>query len=391
MTSAEKWNLIVDGYNRLYSKPEAQVQAEWEMYCTDLFEYKKILHEIDSQRHVTIGSGGAIIPDIILRTNGTDIFDIELKQYSLMFNETFETQLISYLSLTHLSVGMIVCSKIYLYYYEYLTKSINKNVIPFEVDNPDGIALMEMLTKDTFSADRIREYILEKKRHEKSVEEIRKSITADWIKETVRAKLLEQYSEAAVDDALIGCSFKFLSSTPPTAPISPIPPVPPQPLHPRHPVDELTVYVSSVVQQWCQTKMQEGEINFLQDLSTVPFKRFTTDDMDENLPYQNGLKSGWRSGHFYTYEVHIHKGKFRMQVAFSNKNAPEQIRQVFSQILQAVGKRPRNENWEWFCPFTTKNFSYNEKTTQDEIISVLEQQFTQIRASVRRMLEIIKA
>lgn len=383
MTSAEKWNLIVDGYKRLYSQPETKVQAEWEMYCTDLFEYKKILHEIDAQRHVTIGSGGAVIPDIILRTNGNDIFDIELKQYSLPFNEMFETQLISYLNLTHLSVGMVVCSKIHLYYYEYSTISINKIEIPFEADNPDGIALMEMLTKDTFSADRIKDYILEKKRHVKSVEEIRKIITSDWINETVRAKLLEQYSEAVVDDALIGCSFRMVSSDSPPAPILPG----------SSPVRTPAIDVFRIIQQWCQKKTQEGEMHFFQDFcqsnrKSKKLTRFTTDDLDEILPYQNGLKSGWKNGHFYAYEIinEREKKQFKMWIAFSNKNAPPEIRQAFSKIMRAIDKHPKREDWEWWTIFTTSKYHYNEKTTQDEIINALEDQFSQIRANVKSVL-----
>ena len=81
MTSTEKWNLIVDNYKHLYSSLESKLQTEWEMYCAELLGYKKLLHEIDSQKHLSVGSGGSIIPDIILRINQKDIFDIELKQY----------------------------------------------------------------------------------------------------------------------------------------------------------------------------------------------------------------------------------------------------------------------------------------------------------------------
>ena len=252
MTGAEKWNLIVNGYKRLFSQPEAKVQEEWEMYCTDLFEYKKILHEIDAQRHLTVGAGGAIIPDIILRTGGNDVFDIELKQYCRSFNETFETQLISYLNMTHLSVGMIVCSKIYLYYYEYATISVNKIEIPFEADHPDGIALMEMLTKDTFSAERIKEYIYEKKRHEENIKEISKNITSDWIKETVRARLLEMYPEQDVDRVLTDYSFKAIM--PVKTPIHP--PIMTSPSSPT--TDPPAEDISPVIHEWCREKMREG-------------------------------------------------------------------------------------------------------------------------------------
>ncbi len=379
MNSAEKWNLIVDGYKRLYSQPEAKVQAEWEMYCAELFEYKRLLHEIDAQRHLTVGSGGAIIPDIILRTNGNDIFDIELKQYSLPFNETFENQLISYLNQTHLSVGMLVCNSIYLYYYEYASISVNKIAIPFETDNSDGIALVEMISKDTFSAEAIKDYVLEKNRHEKNVAEIRKIITNDWIKETVKAKLLEQYSEADVDSALTGFIFK-------TGTAYKAPPVVISPPFPG-PEPVAKVDISPIIHQWCRDKMQDGEIHFLQDSSNKKYARFTSADLDEFIPYQNGLKSGWNNGHFYSYEVVNYGGQFKMWVAFSNKNAPEQIRQVYARMMKATGKQPKKDNWEWWALFSTSRFVYNENTSPDEIINALNLQFEQVRASVKRMLE----
>ena len=86
MTSIEKWNLIVDEHQRLYSSLEEEVQNAWEMYCAELFGYKKLLHEIDAQRHLSVGAGGAIIPDIILRVDGKDIFDIELKNIDTEHN-----------------------------------------------------------------------------------------------------------------------------------------------------------------------------------------------------------------------------------------------------------------------------------------------------------------
>ena len=381
MTDAEKWNLIVSGYKRLYSQPEAKVQAEWEMYCAELFEYKKILHEIDAQRHLTIGSGGTIIPDIILRTGGNDIFDIELKQYSLPFNETFEKQLISYLNQTHLSVGMIVCSKIYLYYYEYATISVNKIEIPFEADHPDGIALMKMITKDSFSADRIKEYILTKIRHKNTVSAIRSTITADWIKEVIKSKLKEQYSESDIEDALNGYSFKAIMpvKTPIHLPIITPPSLPA--------TDPPAKDISPVIHEWCREKMQEGEINFLQDSSNKKYARFTTSDLDEILPYQNGLKSGWNNGRFYSYEVVDFKGQFKMWIAFSNKNAPADIRQVYSKIISVTGSRPKKDDWQWWCIFSTSKFTYNENTTQDEIRNALELQFAQVRANVKKLLE----
>ena len=174
MTNIEKWNLIVNDYKQLYGSLEAKIQEKWEQYCSALFNYQKLFNEIDTQKHLAVGSGNTLIPDIILRINDKDIFDIELKQYNLIFNNSFETQLISYFNQTHLSVGMVVCHKIYLFYYEYETATINKIEIPFEKDNQDGITLVEILTKDYFSIEKIKNFVLNKIKHEQNVLAIKK-------------------------------------------------------------------------------------------------------------------------------------------------------------------------------------------------------------------------
>lgn len=385
MTNTEKWNLIVEGYQQLYSSLETKIQSEWEMYCAELFGFKKLLHEIDSQRHLSVGSGGAIIPDIILRVNNKDIFDIELKQYSLPFHESFESQLISYLNQTHLSVGMVVCNKIYLYHYEYSTISVNKIEIPFEKDNQDGIALMDMLAKETFSAEKIRNYILKKKQHEQSISEIKHQLMdKDWIKETVKSKLLEKYSEADIDHVLSDFTFNATSKFN----------IPMQHYDTHVESSKAThidtisdLDISPIIREWCKTKMQEGELIFLYNNSVKKYTRFTTSDLNEILPYQNDVKSGWKNGHFYTYEIENYSGKFKMFVSFSNVNTPKPIQDVFKQIMIATGKAPQKSNWEWWRIFTTSSFSYDTSTTQETIFKALDSQFTTIRARVEALLK----
>ncbi len=383
MTSAEKWNLIVDNYKHLYSSLESKLQTEWEMYCAELLGYKKLLHEIDFQKHLSVGSGGSIIPDIILRISQKDIFDIELKQYNLPFNETFESQLISYLNQTHLSVGMIVCNKIYLYYYEYSTVTVNKIEIPFEKDNSDGIALIEMLTKESFSDQTIKNYVLNKLKHENDLVEIKNILTNDWIKSAVKEKLLEKYSETDIDSILKQYSFRVnpvVKDHPNITPASPI-----SVTNAPHVAANLDIL--SLIHNWCIEKSKMGELNFLQNSSTKKYTRFTTDDLDELLPCQSSRDSGWKNGHFYTYEIINQDGKFKMWLVFSNTNAPDSCRDVFKKVMNATGSRPQKENWQWWGIFSTKPFAYNTLTTPEEIYSALDSQFAQVRANVAILLK----
>lgn len=384
MTNQDKWNLIVDRYKALYSELEAKVQSEWELYCTELFGYKKILGEIDSQRHLLVGSGNSIIPDIILLIDKKDVFDIELKQYSLLFNETFESQLISYLNQTHLSTGMIVCNKIYLYYYEYATVTINKIEIPFEKDHPDGITLMGLLAKESFSTHSIKSYIEEKHNKEKRLHEIKEMLTNDWIKTTIKNKLMEKYSESEVDLVLSDIFFKSSSIISATSPLCN--------MHSTNQVvqkykSSSDLNITAIIQDWCRAKTLEGDLCFLQNYSSKKYTRFTTKYMDTIIPYKNDSKSGWNNGYFYSYEVINYNGSFKMWVVLSNHNAPDDIKATFKRISTVIGKSPKKEDWQWWGIFTANPFHYNDKTTRENIFNELDSQFAQLQAQVSSLLK----
>lgn len=383
MTSKEKWNLIVDGYQRLSSSLEAKIQTEWEMYCAELFGYKKLLHEIDSQRHLSVGSGGSIIPDIILRTDNKDIFDIELKQYGLPFAQTFENQLISYLNQTHLSVGMIVCNKIYLYYYEYSSVTIEKIEISFVKDSEDGIALMDLMSKETFSPDRIKAYIDQKHMHEKSINEIKQQLASDWIKELVKLKLSEKYSKDDIDKALKTVTFKAIYNDA-TATMQ---------THAQSST-VTTIYfpktdISSIIQEWCKTKTQEGKMNFLHNCSNKKYIRFTMNELDRVIPYQTKVKSAWNNGHFYTFQIVNYGDRFKIMLSFNNTNTPDAIQKAYKNIMDITGLKPEKETWQWWSIFATTSFVYDDKTTRKEIFNALDLQFSEIREKVVSLLNII--
>lgn len=117
MTSKEIWNYLVDHYNGNFWTNEEIIQRDWESFFADaeLFRYSKIKGEVDSHRTLQIGSYERVIPDIILKKGGNDLFVVELKKYSLHFSKEREAQLFSYLKLLHISIGVLVCDKIYIY------------------------------------------------------------------------------------------------------------------------------------------------------------------------------------------------------------------------------------------------------------------------------------
>ena len=210
MNASEKWNGIVKQYQLLFKCQESNIQKEWETYCSELFNYKRFSGEIDAFRKIRIGSSERVIPDIILKNGNKDIVDIELKQYCLPFDSKFEEQLKSYLKLLNLSVGLIVCQKIYLCWFEYHENKLYKIEIPFAEDNDDGIKLMDLLCKENFSAEKIKQFIdsklkeLEDKEKQKQhIQEIKNRVNSDLIKELLLNYFLrENYADDEILQAL---------------------------------------------------------------------------------------------------------------------------------------------------------------------------------------------
>ena len=199
---AEYWNYIVGEYNTNQYAQESTIQALWENYFSEMFNYKKILKEIDPQRSITIGSSQRAIPDIILRRNNQDIVDVELKKYGLSFSDDMENQLVSYMNQLHVSIGVLVCQKIYVYVYDYIGNKIKKLEIPFEKNNPDGIKFIELFQKDNFSKDAIEAFIDSKQAFEKNVEKIKSDISLALILKLLGEHFGKEYTNQEFEAAL---------------------------------------------------------------------------------------------------------------------------------------------------------------------------------------------
>ena len=378
MTNQDKWNFIVSEYKTLYHEKEEVIDNRWRQYCASLFGYQPLFNEIVTQLSIQVGVHDHAIPDILLRKDGTDIFDIELKKYCLQFDERFERQLISYLKLQTLTVGMIVCKEIYLYSYDITKRIIKKICIPLMEDNPQGIKLVELLQKDTFNADTIHKFVNSELERERRKKEIRKKLTSEFIKEAVIASLKTEYTEDEISDALDAASFashfKSKQAQQSKTQITDYPRT--STLVPDNSEDAYQ-RVSSIIYKWCENRSSSGKIVLCVGSSTgTAYRRFTTDAMDAILPEQKQLKSGWNNGHFYLYEVRNIKNSrcFRIQLALSNTNAPIAFNEPFDKLFRFFNAYPSKSDWKWRLLVTSKSFRYTVDTSEAEIIAALDEQ-----------------
>lgn len=174
-TYRDKWNKIVDCFERERGKKEKQIQKKWEAVFSEVLGYSALEGDIDSQRRVQIGSTQSVIPDIVIRSDNNDLFLVELKQSSL---DCGHEQLFSYFKLLKLDIGVLICNRIYLYNYD-ITKSDSEQQgleILFEHNNPVGEKFVELFEKHNFDKMSVKSYIEE---NAKSGQEIQHSISKE--------------------------------------------------------------------------------------------------------------------------------------------------------------------------------------------------------------------
>lgn len=231
----DKWNGIVDFYNINKNASEQKVQALWELIFSECFGYSKLYGDIGSRMSLFLGSHERLIPDIILKKDNKNLFVVELKQHNYSFREEYEKQLFSYLKQIKCDVGVLICDKIYIYYFDYSKNDEQqlKCCIDFKKDNEDGYKFVELFSKHTFNKDNIIKFIEEKNKSINILKEIQKELTDDFVKDIVKDFFYKVYGEKATENALKDYTFKVVNNK--NEPIiyggkgEPFPPPPPPP------------------------------------------------------------------------------------------------------------------------------------------------------------------
>ncbi|MCL2170536.1 MAG: type I restriction enzyme HsdR N-terminal domain-containing protein [Defluviitaleaceae bacterium] len=204
MTATEKWNRIVEYYNKHIGDLENAIESTWESIFADYFDYRRLEGEIDRQRKIPIGSTLKPTADIIIKSGARDLFVVELKRHSLSFDVEMESQLLSYLKLLRNNIGVLICNKIYIYAYD-ISKSDSKQEkieIDFVQNNPDGVRFIELFSKVGFDENAIKEFVRQKITFARNVGIIESEITADLIADLLGGHFAGKYDIAEFEQAM---------------------------------------------------------------------------------------------------------------------------------------------------------------------------------------------
>lgn len=156
-----KWNDIVislsDCKERKVSESEYQRRIEEQMKFLGWSFYNGC---VESKPQLHIGNSNSIIPDIVLKKDGSRVLTIEVKEPNNVLTHKQEEQLYSYMRQLMLPVGLYIGEKFSLYYNEPENRHdpICVLSIPLEMDSSEGIELCQYLLYDNFSLANLEKF-----------------------------------------------------------------------------------------------------------------------------------------------------------------------------------------------------------------------------------------
>lgn len=211
-----KWEEIRNLMKQNQGKKEEYVQWLFERIFAESFGYSLLSGEIDSHRAIRLGSTDRVVPDIILRnaSENKDLFIVELKQLSLPLDNGFRDQLLSYMRLLSLKIGVLICDAIYIF--SLVDGKLDSIKINWQTDDNRGEKFFELFKRDGFSVEKVIDFILENRRFDINVSKIKKEVELIDLKEVVKGYFSSSYEESEIDFALNDYDFSVIKKSPGT-------------------------------------------------------------------------------------------------------------------------------------------------------------------------------
>lgn len=199
--------------------------------------WKRYKGEICHKERIPSGHGFAE-PDIIIKKDGVNQMVIEVKKPSHQQTREERLQLLSYMRLCMLRVGIYIGEHIEVFYDAQgeSTEPVSAYVIPLEIDNEKGEKLVELIIRDKFDKDRIVVFCENKIRelqNQKTLNIVRnelisgsyENVISDCIKRYLLGKDGNIFSELQIEEMLSSLQFKVVAKdavTPETSTVIPV-------------------------------------------------------------------------------------------------------------------------------------------------------------------------
>ena len=208
----EKWNYFV--YDLCEAKKKDVDEDNFHSLIEtqlQLLGWAKFKGEICHKPNIHIGNNNRIEPDILIKRDGEDEFVIEVKRPSHKQSKKDVDQLLSYMRLLKLSVGIYMGEHIEVFYDMPLSKeAVSIMKVPLEIDNKLGAKFIDKFLKDNFSREAIVDFCeerIQEIQRQNSLNEIKESLIADaqiQIAESLKPYLMDKYGSSFSEEEIKG-------------------------------------------------------------------------------------------------------------------------------------------------------------------------------------------
>ena len=218
----EKWNYFV--YDLCEAKKKDVDEDSYHTLIETQLQHlgwAKFKGEICHKPNIHIGNNNRIEPDILIKRDDEDEFVIEVKRPSHKQSKKDVDQLLSYMRLLKLSVGIYMGEHIEIFYDMPSSKeAISIMKVPLEIDNKLGARFIDKFLKDNFSRDTIVDFCeerIQEIQRQNSLNEIKESLIADaqtQITESLKPYLMEKYGSSFSEEEIKGmlATIRFTAS-----------------------------------------------------------------------------------------------------------------------------------------------------------------------------------
>lgn len=208
----EKWNYFV--YDLCEAKKKDVDEDSYHTLIETQLQHlgwAKFKGEICHKPNIHIGNNNRIEPDILIKRDGEDEFVIEVKRPSHKQSKKDVEQLLSYMRLLKLCVGIYMGEHIEIFYDMPSSKeAVPIMKVPLEIDNKLGARFIDKFLKDNFSREAIVDFCeerIQEIQRQNSLNEIKESLIADaqtQIAESLKPYLMDKYGGSFSEEEIKG-------------------------------------------------------------------------------------------------------------------------------------------------------------------------------------------
>lgn len=218
----EKWNYFV--YDLCEAKKKDVDEDSFHALIETQLQHlgwAKYKGEICHKQNIHLGNSNRIEPDILIKRDGEDEFVIEVKRPSHKQIKKDVDQLLSYMRILKLNVGIYIGNSIEVFYDMPSSKeAVSVMKVPLEIDSKLGAKFVERFDKENFSQESIVAFCeerLQEIQRQNSLNKIKESLIADaqtQIAESLRPYLMDKYGGSFSEEEIKGmlATMRFTAS-----------------------------------------------------------------------------------------------------------------------------------------------------------------------------------